>query len=83
MEFWLQQARSAELLKELAGRFPAEVLVQCEARPLLRLALSGEDEALREALDAEVRTEQAKDRAYWAPLRDEPSPPLYGPTLNR
>jgi hypothetical protein len=28
-------------------------------------------EALREALDAEVRAEQAKDRAYWAPLRAE------------
>jgi hypothetical protein len=26
---------------------------------------------LREALDAEARAEQAKDRAYWAPLKAE------------
>jgi hypothetical protein len=40
-------------------------------RPLLRLAFSGASEALREALDAEARAEQAKDRAYWAPLKAE------------
>jgi hypothetical protein len=28
-------------------------------------------EALRIELDAEVRAEQAKDRAYWEPLRRE------------
>ena len=42
-----------------------------EQRPLLHLALSGESDALRAALDAEVRAEQAKDRAYWAPLKAE------------
>src|SRR5206468_2240491 len=44
---------------------------QAERRPLLRLALSGQSELLREALDAEARAEQAKDRAYWAPLKAE------------
>jgi hypothetical protein len=71
VEFWLQQARSPELLAELAQRFPNETRTQTSRRPLLRLALGSDSEALREALDAEVRAEQAKDRAYWAPLKAE------------
>jgi len=39
--------------------------------PLLHLPFSGASDTLREALDAEVRAEQAKDRAYWAPLKAE------------
>ncbi len=71
IEFWLQEARSPELLAELAQRFPDEARAQSSRRQLLRFAFSGEIEALREALDAEVRVEQAKDRAYWAPLKAE------------
>jgi hypothetical protein len=71
VEFWLHQARSPELLAELTQRFPREARAATNRRPLLGLALSGETEALREALDAEVRAEQAKDRAYWAPLKAE------------
>ena len=71
IEFWLRQARSPELLGELIQRFPAEARAQAEKRPLLTLAISGQVDALREALDAEVRAEQAKDRAYWAPLKAE------------
>jgi len=71
VEFWLHEARSPELLAELAQRFPTEARVQASRRPLLSLAFSGASEALREALDAEVRAEQAKDRAYWAPLKAE------------
>jgi len=36
---------------------------------LLQFALANQTEPLREALDAEVRAEQAEDRAYWAPLK--------------
>ena len=68
VEFWLAQARTPELLAELVQRFPNEARAQTSHRPLLRLAFSGEIEALRTALDAQVRAEQAKDRAYWAPL---------------
>jgi hypothetical protein len=71
IEFWLHEARSPELLAELAQRFPAEARAQSSRRPLLQLAFSGASDALREALDAEVRAEQAKDRAYWAPLKAE------------
>ncbi len=69
--FWLTESRNIERLIELAGRFPAETGAEAEHRPLLRLAKSAEADALREALDAEVRAEQARDRAYWAPLKAE------------
>ena len=69
--FWLLQARTPELLQELTARFPTEAHVQSKSRPLLQFAISGDPERLREALDAEVRAEQAKDRAYWAPLKAE------------
>jgi hypothetical protein len=69
--FWLREARTPELLVELTARFPAETRVLSSARPLLARALAGDLDGLRPALDAEVRAEQAKDRAYWAPLRRE------------
>jgi len=69
--FWLLQARTPELLQELARRFPDQAQAYVQRRPLLRLAISGEMDPLREALDAETRAEQARDRAYWAPLKAE------------
>ncbi len=69
--FWLAESRTPERLVGLAQRFPSEARAQSVLRPLIRLAIAGEIEALREALDAEVRAEQAKDRAYWAPLKAE------------
>lgn len=69
--FWLRESRTPERLIALAGRFPDQTGAQTPGRPLLRLAVSGGLEPLREALDAEVRAEQAKDRAYWAPLKAE------------
>jgi hypothetical protein len=71
VDFWLHQARSPELLTELAQRFPNEARAHASRRPLLNLAFAGRSEAVREALDAQVRAEQAKDRAYWAPLKAE------------
>jgi hypothetical protein len=69
--FWLEESRTPERLIALVQRFPEEAAARMQARPLLRLAVAGELEALREALDTEVRAEQAKDRAYWAPLKAE------------
>ena len=69
--FWLRDARTPELLTELATRFPEQTRALLPTRPLLANALRGEFDALRAALDAEVRAEQAKDRAYWEPLRRE------------
>ena len=69
--FWLAESRTPERLIGLVHRFPHEARAQTSRRPLLGLAFSGESEALRAALDAEARAEQAKDRAYWAPLKAE------------
>ena len=71
IDFWLREARTPELIAELCRRFPAEASACASQRPLLRLAQNEDLEPLRAALDAEVRTEQAKDRAYWEPLRRE------------
>ena len=71
IEFWLREALTPELLRDLALRFPAETRALLLARPLLAHAFTGDFDALRAALDAEVRAEQAKDRAYWEPLKRE------------
>ena len=71
IDFWLLQGRSAEFLSDLVQRFSSEVPRLAEKRPLLNLAVSGDLPRLREALDAEVRAEQEKDRVYWEPLKRE------------
>jgi hypothetical protein len=71
IQFWLAESRSPERLVELARRFPTEAHAQSGLRPLLTHAIAGDLAALRPALDAEVRAEQDKDRAYWEPLRRE------------
>ena len=71
VEFWLGEARTPEMLVELCRRFPDEARGLTGARPLLKHAMAGDLAALRPALDAEVRAEQAKDRAYWEPLKRE------------
>ena len=69
--FWLREARTPELLRDLTARFPVETRDLLAARPLLAHAITAELDPLRTALDAEVRDEQAKDRVYWEPLRRE------------
>lgn len=71
IEFWLQEMRIPERLIELCKRY-SDAAVTVEARrPLLKIVQTGDLDALRAALDAEVRAEQAKDREYWQPLRKE------------
>jgi hypothetical protein len=69
--FWLREARTPELICQLVNRFPDETQRILLDRPLLNHAIQEELEALRAALDTEVRAEQAKDRIYWEPLRRE------------
>ena len=71
LDFWLSEARSPELLVELVARFPAGAARLQPIRPLLASAITGDLPTLRAALDAEVRAEQEKDRAYWEPLKRE------------
>ncbi len=71
INFWMTESRTPERLLELIARFPREGRTVESTRPLLTQAIAGNLPALREALDAEVRAEQEKDRAYWAPLKRE------------
>lgn len=71
VDFWLREARTAELLVDLCDRFPREAHVLATQRPLIQLARQRTLDAWRAALDAEVRAEQAKDHDYWEPLRRE------------
>jgi hypothetical protein len=68
---WLTEAGSAELLLDLGARFPSEAAAMATAHPLLAFAVSPGLPRLREALDAEVRAEQEKDRIYWEPFKRE------------
>jgi len=69
--FWLKESRTPERLIELAKHFPDQTRCVLSARPLLDHAITGNPTLLREALDAEVRAEQEKDRIYWEPLKRE------------
>ncbi len=69
IQFWLNECRTPSQLVALAAQFPAECVAASLARPLLKRVLTGDADALIPALDAEMRAEQAVDRAYWEPVR--------------
>lgn len=69
--FWLTESRSPEQLLDLVTWFPGETQALLSRRPLLAMAIGSDLPRLREALDAEVRAEQEKDRIYWEPLKRE------------
>jgi len=71
IHFWLCECRTPSQLVALARRFSAECRELTATRPLLAQALAGQEAALIPALDAEMRAEQAVDRAYWEPVRRE------------
>jgi len=72
IDFWLRESRVEDRLIDLVVRFPAEAAAMAAStRPLLALAITPDLPRLREALDAEVRAEQEKDRIYWEPLKRE------------
>ncbi len=71
IEFWLREVRTPELLIDLTRTFAEEAQPLLEQRPLLALAIAGDMDALRLALDTERQAVQALDRAYWEPLRRE------------
>jgi len=71
IRFWLMESRTPDRLVDLVVRFPDEAEALLPKRPLLELAIHSDLPRLREALDAEVRAEQEKDRIYWEPLKRE------------
>src|SRR6185503_7901318 len=71
IRFWFLELRTPALLIELVrsqGRIPADL---CHKRPLLKLAITGNNSSLADALLAEEQREREADRQYWAPLKKE------------
>src|SRR5712692_2199605 len=71
IRFWFLELRTPELLIELATAqgHPLKQLIR--KRPLLKLAKSGNESVLAEALHEEEKSESEADRKYWAPLKAE------------
>jgi hypothetical protein len=68
--FWLRECRTVSLLTDLARRYHALTGV-FEQRPLLKLAETGDEVSLGQALEDEEKKEREADRLYWLPLRKE------------
>jgi hypothetical protein len=71
VRFWLRELRTPEILLEVAAAHPELCRQLARARPLLRVALSGNESALVSALAREEAKTREADRRYWAPLRRE------------
>jgi hypothetical protein len=71
VDFWLRELRTPELLIQAVCRFPNHAQALATTRPAVAVALSGDEDAVQQALDEEMARERAADRAYWAPLKKE------------
>jgi len=71
IRFWLRELRTPELLVTAAAAHPQICRQVARSRPLLRIALRGDDVALGEAVRLEEVKEREADRRYWEPLRRE------------
>ena len=71
VRFWLREMRSAELLTEVASRFPRECRRAVKDRALLRHAMDGNGAALARELRDEEMQERERDRRHWLPLKAE------------
>jgi hypothetical protein len=71
VEFWLREARTAELLLRLVRRFPTTAARLAPQRRALAAALQPNPPAIEHALYLEQRQARRADREYWAPLHAE------------
>jgi hypothetical protein len=71
VRFWLLEMRTPALLVEAAQRFPADLEQLSGRRPLLRLAATGAQTAVMDAMHSEEQAEREADRRYWKPLLAE------------
>ncbi|MBK8039470.1 MAG: hypothetical protein IPK22_20400 [Verrucomicrobiaceae bacterium] len=70
VRFWLAEARTPELLIELAHQYREEVQ-SVSSRPAVAAALLGHESQVQTALEDEERAERLADKAYWEPLKRE------------
>lgn len=71
MGFWLTECRTPELLISLTARYLEIASGIAPKRPLLRLAIEGNEKEIRKLLLDEENREREVDRQYWAPLKAE------------
>lgn len=71
VDFWLRELRTGSLLIELAKAHPKEAERRHAVRPALANAIKGDEAAVIEALEVEVRREKQADAEYWRPLKDK------------
>ncbi len=71
IRFWLKEARTPELLIEVAADHLQEAQGLVRERPLLDLAMHATNSGLRKALADEERLERERDEQYWRPLLKE------------
>jgi hypothetical protein len=68
IDFWLREARTPEILMEVARQFSAVTKEVVKDRHLLEFAIMNSVAELRRALLEEQQQEQERDRLYWQPL---------------
>jgi len=71
VRFWMEEARTPELLAALCRGYPALAREIGRRRAAVKFAASGDARAVEAALRREEDAHRAADRAYWAPLRKE------------
>jgi hypothetical protein len=71
VDFWMRECRTAEVLRELARRYPEAARRAARGRPALQAILRGGSLKAAALLRKEEDAERARDRRYWAPLRRE------------
>src|SRR5207248_1140102 len=69
--FWFREGRTPGLLIELGTLYPEAWRQQTQHRPLLALAVPGQEGQLESALREEELREREQDRLYWLPLKQE------------
>lgn len=69
--FWLTECRTPELLISLATGYSEIASRIAPSRPLLTLAIEGNEEGIKRLLREEEDRERELDRQYWAPLKTE------------
>ena len=71
IEFWFRELRTPGLLIDCARAWPKAAEQASQTRPLVALAISGNERSLATALNDEEQTERLKDKDYWLPLKLE------------
>lgn len=71
IDFWFRELRTPGLLIDCARAWIEAATRASQTRPLVALAISGDEAALTTALNEEEQTERIKDKDYWLPLKLE------------